>query len=259
MLIDFSQIPLLYKYNYISLSSKTDNINELLLGNWKFYNISGLWVETISFDEEYLTIGYHKYKWHINENDDKKNPHPFSVKLEIESSEFYDTNPTIIYIDENIVLTNYKCTTPGNDNDKYFFGEVLIKEDAMNLFKSNEDILLYFSKIQNHWEKEKFKTKYKIEKEMDNYDLYIQIPSMVIFIISVVVLFILFDSFLVCFCGFFGLLFLIAALSQLFYTLIGNSVIDNFKKKNPDNRFAQIMTLKLFYKIKSMLSTKNLN
>ena len=260
--IDVENLSLLDRFKYIPLSMNSENIGNLLLGKWNHYcsenNYTGpnLLGTIFEFSNDYINYLDSADRqrfcyWSIHEffEDGYKKVHPFmkTIQIRFPKSNFDYINPVIIYIDEKIMLLGAQGNFKGKYN--YKLTDICIRDEALDLFKTNDDILLYFSKIENHWENEKFKTKYKIKEEIENYESYFTIASIVLLIISIIILFILYDSILVRFCGVFGLFILIPTLIHPFYRLMENIVIKNYKKKNPDNRFAQIMTRKLFYKI----------
>ncbi len=250
--IDFEQLPLLYRYNYISLSSKTDNINDILLGKWyicnKHIKEEDNKTNIVIFDKEYITTFEEcndhpsRYKWSIDKNDDSENPHQFSVKLNVNSNRFHKFHPTIIYVDENIILTNYKT-------NKYLFGEVLIKEEAKSFLKSSDDVLLYFSNIQNHWEKERIKMRNEIlGSDSKGYMHYLSLVFTVLFVGTLILslIFFYYNTTIACY----GL---ISSLSIfIIFGLIRSWAIKKdlikYGKKHPENyRLAKITSPNLKY------------
>ena len=146
-MINVQNLDILDTFRFISLSSKFEEIDTILIGRWIVYNQSDDYNDNaeIVFEKD-GAISYSsfskKQKERIEENGwsfvehigrDQATQNSFNV-LGMSTME-------IVYIDENIIYAK------GYADNRVLF----IKEEAKDIFKSSDDVLLFFAKIENFW------------------------------------------------------------------------------------------------------------
>lgn len=253
--IDIEKLHLLDRFKYIPVSMNSENIGNLLLGKWNHFcsknNYTGpnLLGSSFEFTDKYIIRrdgGPCSWSLHDYFEDGNKKIHPFikTIRIRFPRSTFDYIDPVIIYIDEKIILLG----THGYYNYgqyKYKLTDICIKDDALDIFKTNDDILLYFSIIENHWENER----YKMKNEISNYEnkaYYIFILSIfiVLAIISVII-YNIYHSVWMLVGAIIGSIFITSAINTFLYDrIVTKKDIKKYQKNHSDNRLAQIITPK---------------
>jgi len=251
--LDINKLPLLNGFKYISLSSKIDNIESMLIGKWHLFKNEGNrtrdeQTNILIFDKNTMTtfeekvlhgplrLNYEEkhYNWFIRECEvetDAKyrdNINQFRKILVIKSLFKYN----ILYIDENIILDTY------GTSDK--ISSILIKDEALSLFKSNDDIISYFSKFENQWENERLIVRKDISNLANG-----SYPALiwVFLIVTAIILSLIYDvNALIMYGGILCALIIGYLINRYVYKHIYKKTILKYRKMFPDNKMAKILT-----------------
>lgn len=133
-----NNLPVLDNFRYLSLASKYDNICQILIGCWYMrdkglhkINVkeSGELIERTGKEWRFVNTTEWSYGEESTKNGTKKH------YLHIKGVGCFN----IFYVDEHILYAK-------NQNEDKMF---LVKEDAVDSFKNNDDIVSYFSQIEN--------------------------------------------------------------------------------------------------------------
>ena len=147
-------LPVLDNFSCLSLTSKYDDGNKLLLGCWymrdeglhKIYiKASGEFVERTGREWRSINIR----EWSYGEQSTKKGQKKYFLHIKGMG------NLDVLYLDEKIVYAKKM------NGDKVVF----VKEDAVDLFKNNDNIVSYFFQIDNRAKIQKGSTKRTSEKK----------------------------------------------------------------------------------------------
>ncbi len=248
--MDSDLIPLIRRYKYLSLSSKIDCFNELIIGKWfvcDSFDLRRFHNQVITFNQD----GTFKYSYNKKYSDyiDGKELSYIEPEEKIETGRYvlnkdnfleiknvYDIK--ITYIDEHIILG-------GKD------AIILIKESSLDLFTSNDDILNYFSKIENEWEMDTYRIR---DLTYDNYDKYIYNGDWTLpVLIGAIIIYILLHVFahIPSVFPLFILVFILSGLisTALFFPLffcLRNRFIKKYKKEHPEDKLANIKSTNPF-------------
>ena len=135
-------VSILDNFKYLSLVSNYDDAKKLLLGEWYMTCDTGLYrylfkekgdvIERTGTNWGYVING----KWSLDKQIVNKGPHKNYLHINSGLSKTFN----IIYIDEKII---YALSV--NDNSKALF----VRNDSVDKFKNNDDIISFFSQIEN--------------------------------------------------------------------------------------------------------------
>jgi hypothetical protein len=135
-------LSILDDFKYLSLVSKYDDAEKLLWGEWYMTCDTGLYrylfkekgdvVERSGTNWGYVING----KWSLDKQIVNKGPQKNYLHINSGLSKTY----YLIYIDEKII---YALSV--SDNSKAFF----VRNDSVDKFKNNDDIISFFSQIEN--------------------------------------------------------------------------------------------------------------
>ena len=131
-------LPILDSFNCLSLASKFDDANQLLIGCW-YMRGDGLHKIHIKENGELIERTGKEWRsvnaneWSFEEQPTKKSSPKYYLHLKGKGN--YD----VIYIDEHIVYAKKM------NGDKVIF----VKEDSVDSFRSNDDVVSYLSQIEN--------------------------------------------------------------------------------------------------------------
>ena len=132
------KLPVLDSFNCLSIVSKSDNADKHLIGCWYMRDNglhkihvkeSGELIERIGRELRSVNVT----EWSYGEQSTKKGTKTHVLHIKGIG------NFNVFYVDEHIL---YEKNMSG---DKVFF----VKEDAVDLFRNNDDIVSYFSQIEN--------------------------------------------------------------------------------------------------------------
>jgi hypothetical protein len=140
--INPAKLPVLDEFKHLSLASKYDDSDKLLLGNWYLICDTGLYRIQLKDGGDALERtgrNWHSVingKWSYSKEATKKGEKKYYLHVKGGLSKTFD----IKYIDENIIYT-YQI----HNNTKSFF----VRDASADMFKRNDDIVSYLSLIEN--------------------------------------------------------------------------------------------------------------
>lgn len=240
-MINVQNLGILDTFRFISLSSKFKEIDTILIGKWIVYNQSGAYNDNaeIVFEKDgaisYSSFSKKQKEWieekgwsfveHIGR--DQATQNSFNV-LGMSTME-------IVYIDENIIYAK------GYADKRILF----IKEEAKDIFKSSDDILLFFAKIENFWNSDLNRMRSLVPENLIKWHRGPQI--FVVFVVAYLISGYVGDK-----TGFFGtiisflLVCLIAVPCTIFITkLLLMRWLNKYKTAHPEDKLANYITIDL--------------
>jgi hypothetical protein len=141
--INPAKLPILDEYMHLPLAGKYDDAEKLLLGNWYLSCDTGLY-RILFKDNGDITerTGTHwrsivNGKWSFAKETTKKGLNKYYLHVKGGISKTFD----VVYIDENIIYAHQV-----NNDSKSFF----VRDASVDMFRNNEDVVSYFSQIENH-------------------------------------------------------------------------------------------------------------
>ena len=145
-------LPILDDFKHLSLVSKYDDANKLMLGFWyiRWDGPNRIYIKGSEELIEHKRWGWRTINatdWSFEKRPTKKNRNKYYLHIKGNGTQLLDIGfyiyMEVLYLDEHIIYG--KTMGRSTRDDKVFF----IKEDSVDLFKNNDDIVSYFSQIEN--------------------------------------------------------------------------------------------------------------
>ena len=140
--INPTKLPVLDEFKHLSLASKYDDTDKLLLGNWYLICDTGLYRILLKEGGDALERtgrNWHSVingKWSYSKEVTKKGENKYNLHVKGGISKTFD----IVYIDENIIYAHQI-----HNNTKSFF----VRDASVDMFRNNDNIVSYLSQIEN--------------------------------------------------------------------------------------------------------------